>query len=714
MGWKIRNLFVSYFLCIIMVLGMVRPACASEIAHTDRQVIVYYPNWYLEEKSADEGGEVGSIPWDSVTIINHAFFTPYPDGDSTESSFERKKKNLPARTEFKCVSTRPEEDFEDQTRSQFNDLPRNHFVQYEKYAKDYPDVKIMISVGGATNSGFFSEMCHTSEGRESFTASLVELMQEYPFISGIDLDWEFPAGSMDGERQSEGEGDEGCPIWESASDDNRNFSLLLAEMREAFDEKFGEGDKLITACASGSIDWVLPCQQWEDFAQHLNYINIMSYDLAGTWDGVTGHHSPENKTEDVINYFLTKGIAPQMLCIGSPMYPIWFKMKGKKIPDAVVGARIVAGAKLPGALGDISATQQLESECVTGYTYAMDDGYAAMGERFDHSSNGSRTGWNADFDEEAGAAYLYNNNPKSKYYKWFASYENPLSLQRKLNLILSYDLAGIIVWESTLDTKEHLMLNHMAAGLATDKYTTVLAYDANGGEGAPPEQFERVTYPDTEATFSISPIIPTRWGYSFEGWYTGKEDGMRVEDTISVGENEKKENQAATIYAHWSRIEPTIIYAAVNQKIPLTQEDFHTEEPIAKFVPSKKRNITISSGGVLKAKRSGDVEVIAYRRNGKKYEPIGASCIVKVIKPRLSKATLVECGQRLNPDVLLQNDEYKPTKWTSSNERIVSVDRETGELVALKSGRVKLTAYFGSGKMAARYRTTITVKLSSL
>ena len=48
-----------------------------------KQVIVYYPNWYLGDKAAGDGGEVGSIAWDSVTMVNHAFFEAYP-ADGTQ------------------------------------------------------------------------------------------------------------------------------------------------------------------------------------------------------------------------------------------------------------------------------------------------------------------------------------------------------------------------------------------------------------------------------------------------------------------------------------------------------------------------------------------------------------------------------------------------------------------------------------------------------
>ena len=56
---------------------------------SSKQVVVYFANWYLDGKDAMDGGEVASIPWDSVTYVNHAFWAVSPADGTTETSFER-------------------------------------------------------------------------------------------------------------------------------------------------------------------------------------------------------------------------------------------------------------------------------------------------------------------------------------------------------------------------------------------------------------------------------------------------------------------------------------------------------------------------------------------------------------------------------------------------------------------------------------------------
>ena len=49
----------------------------------------------------------------------------------------------------------------------------------------------MISIGGWTLSGAFSDVALTENSREIFAYSAVDFMVEYGF-DGIDIDWEYP------------------------------------------------------------------------------------------------------------------------------------------------------------------------------------------------------------------------------------------------------------------------------------------------------------------------------------------------------------------------------------------------------------------------------------------------------------------------------------------------------------------------------------------
>ena len=426
-----------------------------------KQIITYFPNWNLEDKPGAEGGEVASIPWDSVTYINHAFFGIVPLVDPEETSFARRDAKKEPRTRFEIASTNIKFDYEDNTPSAVDpSMPRNHFAEYAVYSEKYPDVNIMISIGGWTKCGYFSEMATTTEGRSSFINSCTALIDKYPWIDGIDIDWEYPGGSNDGERLPEDDMDEGCPIWESGYSDNQNFASLCQGLREAFDTKYGVGVKKITACASASTGWTLPNQNWKPIAPYLDYINMMTYDLAGIWDKKTGHASTYQGAAFAFIYLKEKGIDIAKINIGTPFYSTVFIIEGEIDGKHIVGAPIT-NVKIAGDKFTQKELAQFEAEAVSGYTTKLEDGKVVMGESFDKDGKG----WHFAYDVKSKSSYMYNDDENSEFYKYYLSYESALSLQGKIDAIDKYNIAGIIIWESSEDTVNNARTKQLAESL---------------------------------------------------------------------------------------------------------------------------------------------------------------------------------------------------------------------------------------------------------
>ena len=166
----------------------------------EKEVIVYFANWYLDTKTAEEGAEVCSIPWDKVTCINHAFWAVEPADGSTETSWDRLAASGEPLNQLPRGVHPPKADFDNDEPSRMAPgLPWNHFAQYQYYSEQYPDVKIPPGGGpayfslprGVDRFGDFLEMAYTPEAAPPFVKSCLDILEEYPWVDGFDIDWEY-------------------------------------------------------------------------------------------------------------------------------------------------------------------------------------------------------------------------------------------------------------------------------------------------------------------------------------------------------------------------------------------------------------------------------------------------------------------------------------------------------------------------------------------
>ncbi|MFR5779516.1 MAG: glycosyl hydrolase family 18 protein [Oscillospiraceae bacterium] len=128
-----------------------------------------------------------------------------------------------------------------------------------------------------------------------------------------------------------------------------------------------------------------------------------------------------------VQCMLAQGVAPGTICIGSPFYCTAMRLREK--PESVQAA---LGAPV-------------EPERPTWDTLVQEDLLELL----------QTPGWHSAYDARAGGAYLIYDGPDNPFDRWFLSVETARSLGQKLDLIRNAELAGIIVWEANLDTKNH-------------------------------------------------------------------------------------------------------------------------------------------------------------------------------------------------------------------------------------------------------------------
>lgn len=383
----LQNAGIILLLCSLLLYALPLAGSTGSAA-AEGTVTVYFANWNIYQ---DDDSQVRYLPWDRLDRIHHAFWKIAPDGGG-----------------FALVPTDPWADLD----------PNNakaHFPQYADCAARYPQVEILLSVGGWTCSGYFSQMALTKESRDSFIQSCLAVLTEYPFLDGLDLDWEYPGVARKGSGS-----DEGCPV---LGDDFNNYTLLLKELRAALDGRFGAGKKKLTVCA-GASEQILGKQDYASVHPYVDAVNLMTYDMTGSYSAVTGHHSPlygPVSADQAVRYLRNLGVPASKIAIGTPLY--CHGWKNVDLSGSIVGAS--ASGKNKGGTMVWKDIAGFESAAVEG-----------------------QPGWHAGYDEPAQAAYLWNDDPSSSYYRNFLTYESSRSLDAKLSYIRERGLGGIIVWQS--------------------------------------------------------------------------------------------------------------------------------------------------------------------------------------------------------------------------------------------------------------------------
>ncbi len=280
-----------------------------------------------------------------------------------------------------------------------------------------PGLKVLVSVGGWTWSGGFSDAALTEESRAKFAKSCAAFVKEYK-LDGIDLDWEYP--------NQPGAGNIHRP------EDVQNFTLMLKAVREELDllaENEGKGNRYLLAIATGADEAYVQNTELGELHKYIDFLNIMTYDFYNGWHNVNGHHSnylpsaqPEMDKNSVVNaveMHVKAGFPVEKINLGIPFY-----------------GRIWKGVKA-------------ESDKIlfkTAETVGMGIDYS------DFYQNINANGFTRYWDDTAKAPYLWNPEEKT-----FISYEDEESIKLKIEYLKQRGLGGVMFWEYSADVDKKLL-----------------------------------------------------------------------------------------------------------------------------------------------------------------------------------------------------------------------------------------------------------------
>ncbi|KAF1706594.1 chitinase [Pseudoxanthomonas sacheonensis] len=312
---------------------------------------------------------------------------------------------------------------------------RGNWNQLKQLKAKYPNIKVLISLGGWTWSRGFASAARP-ENRVAFVTSCVNayIRGNLPVtdnaggtgaaagvFDGIDIDWEYPNA---------------CGLSCGGAEDRANFTALLAEFRRQLN--LVRPGLLLTIASGAGVDKIAATDPGQ-YAQHLDFINVMSYDFHGTWEPRTNHHSalfasPNDpstgdvkfyNSNDAIEAFLARGVPASKLNLG-----IGFYGRGWTNVPNVNNGLYQTGSAAPGT-------------------------YEAGNEDYKVLKDRPGTIYT---DANARATWKYDGNT-------FWSYDTPAMVTEKMNYVKAQNLGGAFFWEFSGDDAQGTLAKTVGNGL---------------------------------------------------------------------------------------------------------------------------------------------------------------------------------------------------------------------------------------------------------
>jgi len=324
--------------------------------------------------------------------------------------------------------------------------------------------KVIASIGGWNfPSSFFSKMIATKDSRQKFISGAKSFLSEHG-MKGIDIDWEFPCSearvdpvkiTCDKFRSTQDDGGN-CPA------DKDNLPIFLQELREGL----GPDMYISVASQAGKTNWEnMNLAKSTPFIDHWN---VMNYDYAvSDIEGEGGASMSPNaplytpkaagtvqmSIDYTIQGYMEAGVPAEKIMVGIPFYGhTWYK---------------------PGMTGwqSFGNSAEVQGQCCGPFksTYGAKPGKGCNQCGVMMYTEIQAAGCDSTFDEETQSDIAYCSSAGSDGYTeagTWVTYNSKKSIEAITQYSLDNKLAGVFVFDTSMDTKQFELMNGIADQLS--------------------------------------------------------------------------------------------------------------------------------------------------------------------------------------------------------------------------------------------------------
>ncbi|KAF9287578.1 hypothetical protein BGZ88_008553 [Linnemannia elongata] len=321
------------------------------------------------------------------------------------------------------------------------EIPKYQLVNDLKKKK--ASLRTAVTVGGwDMNMAHYSTMVSTRENRQKFIRSAIAFVRRYGF-DGLDFDWEYP----------------GDPKRGGNAQDPENFVLFLKEMREAADAEVLEKgqEKLILSIAlpGGPFhgdNFLIP-----KLAPHVDWFNIMAYNLHGQWESqvfcAAPLNDPASDTEyngyslvQAIQSMAPSTVNPQKFNIGLSLSGVTFTLKDPSLtnPGAPAHGPGKKGCQEKGAMSYFEASKLMD----------------LFGEKSGVTDTFQRRITQAPrLDEKSQCVYMVVNQDQ------WVGIDTPETFAKKVDYFRKFGFGGVSIWSMDSDTADHSLTKSISMAI---------------------------------------------------------------------------------------------------------------------------------------------------------------------------------------------------------------------------------------------------------